>query len=345
MDEKTNDQISDSMMEDNGASPAEDQPVPKRGLPLFTILGLAIVIAAVAAAAIVIPWADIFKKQTDTSFAEAAAALAKKEWERATILFDKSLKLSPENPAAYIGRSRANVQLGRLARAQDDVEKALALKPDSSIAYGQRGIILKLRGRYDGALADFSRAIEIDPKYAWAYGQRADLLSRKDEHEAALKDLQKALTLKPDFVDGYRLRAWILNRMGKCKEAAADFRKVEKMRPHDAWTLQDKAWFLLTCPDETLKDPSKAMELAQKAYKLGGAKNGLVHETLAEAYFQHGDPLKASELQQKAIALQIKKCPDGSCVREMRDRLRKYQMAARREKRSAYEILPLDSGF
>ncbi|GEM_PF-440154 len=345
MDEQTKDHISDPMINDNSEA-APDEPVaPKRGRPILTFLGVAIVVVTVAAAATIIPWDDIFKKETDTSFAEAAAALAKKEWERATNLFDKSLKLSPDNPAAHIGRSRANVQLGRLSSALTDVEKALDLKPESSIAHGQRGIILKLRGSYDEALADFSRAIEIDPKYAWAYGQRADLLSRKDEHEAALKDLQQALTLKPDFIDGYRLRAWVLNRMGKCEDAAADFKKVEKMRPHDAWTLQDKAWFLLTCPDETLKDPSKAMELAQKAYNLGGAKNGLVHETLAEAYFQHGDPLKASELQQKAIALQIKKCPDGSCVREMRDRLRKYQMAARREKRSAYEILPLDSGF
>ena len=107
--------------------------------------------------------------------------------------------------------------------------------------------------------------------------------------------------------------------------------------------LQDKAWFLLTCPDEKLQNSSTAFELAMKAFNLSEGKEALVQETLAEAYFKQGDPLKAAEHQRKAIALQQKKCPDGSCVKDMEERLKKYELFGRQETRKEYEILPVDA--
>jgi tetratricopeptide (TPR) repeat protein len=315
----------------------------ERGSSVFTYLGILIVIGAVALAVALIPWSNFLTEKKDTSFADAAAALAKNQWSQAVGLFDKTIKKSPNNPNAYVGRSRAYLRLGELDKALEDANKAIEIKPDSAIAYGQRAIIYKLQGKYDEALADFKKSVQLDSDYYWAHSHLADLYSRRGDQDKALESIQKALDLKPDYVEGYRLRAWILNRAGKCKEAYADFKKVEEMKPDDPWSLQDKAWFLLTCPDESMKDSSEAMELAQKAYDLSDGQNGLVLETLAEAFFQHGDPLKAAELQEKAIALQIKECPDGSCVREMRERLKKYQMSTRKEQRTSYEILPLDS--
>ena len=87
----------------------------------------------------------------------------------------------------------------------------------------------------------------------------------------------------------------------------------------------------------------QALELAKKALELSEGKDGVVYETLAEAHFRHGDPLKASELQKKAIELGSKKCPDRSCIKEMEQRLQKYELAARPEIRTGYEILPMDS--
>ncbi len=113
-----------------------------------------------------------------------------------------------------------------------------------------------------------------------------------------------------------------------------DFKKVEQLSPKDAWSVQDRAWFLLTCPDEKVQDTAKAMELAKEAIDLPGGKDGLIFETLAEAYFRQGDPAKAAEVQKKAIEMGSKKCPDGSCTKEMKDRLQKYEMASRQEVRT-----------
>jgi tetratricopeptide (TPR) repeat protein len=316
----------------------------ERGSSVYSLLGIVIIVLVIIAAIYLFPWSQVFKKGQDPNYVAGEKALAEKHWEQAVSMFDKSLKSNPANGPAYVGRSRAYLQLGNLDKAFEDANAAVEKQP-SSMAYGQRGIIEKLQKKTDGALKDFSEAIKLDPGYAWAYAQRADIYSRKKDQDKALEDVNKALAAKPNFVEGYRLKAWVLNRMGRCKDASDVFLKVEKLSPNDAWSMQDKAWFLLTCPDERLQDSSKAMALAKKAMELTGGKDGLVHETLAEAYFRQGDPLKAVEHQKKAIQLGSQQCPDGSCTKEMQQRLQKYEMAARQEVRTGYEILPRDSGF
>jgi tetratricopeptide (TPR) repeat protein len=315
----------------------------QRGSSTYTFLGLAIIVVVVIATLSLFMRGDFLKKESDPNMVAAEQAMAKHQWKEAIANYDKSLKTNPGNAEAYIGRSRAYVQLGDLGKALKDAVTAVEKKPSLAMAYGQRGIILKLQQKPDEAMKDFSAAVRLDSGYAWAYAQRADLYSRQNEQDKALADVNKALSSDPKFVTALRLRAWVLNRMGKCKEASEDFQKVEQLSPEDAWTLQDKAWFLMTCPDEQVQNPAKAMELAQKALKVASAKDGLIYETLAEAYFKQGDPLKAVEVQKKAIEMGSKRCPDGSCVKEMKDRLQKYEMTARQEVRTGYEILPFDS--
>jgi hypothetical protein len=99
----------------------------------------------------------------------------------------------------------------------------------------------------------------------------------------------------------------------------------------------------MTCPDEKLQDTGQAMTLAKKAMDLSGGKDPVVLETLAEAHFRNNDPAKAAELQRKAVEIAGKRCPDGSCIKEMQERLQKYELASRQEVRTGYEVLPMDS--
>jgi tetratricopeptide (TPR) repeat protein len=280
----------------------------------------------------------------DTNLNSGIDALSKKQWNQAIAFFDKTLQANPDNVQALVGRSKANVQLGNMDKAVADVETAIKKNPTAQ-AFAQRGLLKKLQKKNDEALKDFTEAIKLNSNFAWAYAQRADLYSREKDQEKALQDINKAIGSKADVGDAYRLRVWILNRMGKCKEASEDIKKVEQLSPNNAWTIQDKAWFLLTCPDEKLQDPTKAMELAKKALELTGGKDGLVHETVAEAYFRQGDALKAAEHQKKAIELGSTVCPDGSCLKEMQQRLQKYELAGRQEVRSGYEIVPVEGGL
>jgi len=332
------------MEESVDTSLAGDASGSKKGAYVYSLLGFAILVAVVAAIIVLFPWSHFLHQWREADLASANDAMGRKDWNKAVALFSKSLKANSGNEfAAYLGRSRAYVQLGNLDKALEDAEAAVKTKPENAAAYGQRGIAKKLQQKQDEALLDFSEAIRLDSTYWWAYAQRADIYSRRNDHSKALEEVNKVLSSKPDFVEGLRLRGWVLNRMGKCREAYEDFKKVSDLKPNDAWSIQDKAWFLLTCPDEKLQDPLQALELAKKALELPEGKDGVVYETLAEAHFRHGDPLNASELQKKAIELGSKKCPDRSCIKEMEQRLQKYELAARPEIRTGYEILPMDS--
>ena len=68
-------------------------------------------------------------------------------------------------------------------------------------------------------------------------------------------------------------------------------------------------------------------------------------ETLAEAQFQNGNLAKAVRHQSKAITLVMQRSPDVSCVKEMLERLKKYELASRRETRTNYDVLPIDSTY
>ncbi len=315
----------------------------ERGSSTYSFLGFAIIAVVIVVAVLFFPWGDLGKQAQDPDLNAGMTALDKKQYPEALAAFDKALKKNPDNTTALIGKSKAEFAQGNLDKALEYADAAVQKKGGAK-AYGQKGIIEKVQKNYDAALKDFTEAIKADSNYAWALAQRADIFSRQKQQDKALEDINKAIAAKPDYVDAYRMRVWVLNRMGKCKEASEDMKKVEKLSPNDAWTLQDKAWFLLTCPDEKLQDPAKAMELAKKANEMTDGKDGVIQETIAEAYFKQGDPLKAYEHQKKAIELGSKKCPDGSCLKEMQQRLQKYELAARQEVRTGYEILSMDSG-
>lgn len=315
----------------------------QKGSSAYSFMGYAVLALLVVLTLFVFPWEQLLGPKTSADVAAGNDLITKKQYDKAIVFFDKALKADPNDSAALVGRSRAFLHLGDTAKALNDVNAAIQKAPNNAAAYGQRGVLLKMKQQTPEALNDFSKAVELDNAYAWAFAQRADLYSRSQDQEKALRDIDKALKSKPNFVEALRLRAWILSRMGKCKEASEDFQKIAKLSPNDAWSIQDTAWFLLTCPDEKLQDPTKAMELAQKAAQMSGDQDGVFQETLAEAFFRQGDSLKAVEHQKKAIEMGSKKCPDGSCVKEMQERLKKYELAARQEVRTSYEILPVDS--
>lgn len=317
----------------------------ERGSGVYTFFGFLIIAIVVVGAIYLFGWTQIMSAGADTTLDKLRQAVTNHKWDEAIALYDKIIKAKPGSADAYIGRSVAYVNTGRLEDALKDVSEAVKKNPKSAVAYGQKAIVEKLLGKNAEAMEDFTKALELDDGYTWAYAQRADLYSRQNDHEKALADADKALKIAPKFADGYRVRAWVLSRMGKCKEAAQDFKKVMELKPDDAWSIQDRAWFLMTCPDEKLQDDAKAFELAQKATKLTEGKDAVIQETLAEAYFRQGDPAKAADLQKRAIALKSKSCPSGSCTEEMKERLKKYELAARKEVRKSYEILPLDSGY
>ena len=55
-------------------------------------------------------------------------------------------------------------------------DKMIRLKPDDAVAYSNRGIALKDLGQLESAVDSYSRAIQLQPNYAQAYTNRGKVL-------------------------------------------------------------------------------------------------------------------------------------------------------------------------
>ena len=88
--------------------------------------------------------------------------------------------------------------------------------------------------------------------------------------------------------------------MGQTEEARADFDKYIQLQPDNAEGNNDIAWFLATYPDVKVRDPAKALSLAEKA--VAAKPNAYEYlNTLGVVYYRLGQHPKAIETLQKAI--------------------------------------------
>ena len=63
------------------------------------------------------------------------------------------------------------------------------------------------------------------------------------------------------------------------------------------------AWLLATCPEASLRDGKKAVELAQQAVQLSGGKSPEILDTLAAAYVEAGRFPEAIKTAQRVLDL------------------------------------------
>ena len=83
-------------------------------------------------------------------------------------------------------------------------------------------------------------------------------------------------------------------------EALSSYEAALKVFPDVAEVLNDFAWFLVTCHDLSLRDPARALSMAQLAAVLKPA--GQIHDTLATAYWANGLTDMAINEELRAIA-------------------------------------------
>ena len=87
---------------------------------------------------------------------------------------------------------------------------------------------------------------------------------------------------------------------GLGRQALTSYETALKAFPDMAEILNDFAWFLVTCRDLSLRDPGRALSMAQLAVMLKPV--GQVHDTLATAYWANGLTDMAINEQLRAIA-------------------------------------------
>ncbi len=115
------------------------------------------------------------------------------------------------------------------------------------------------------------------------------------------KALNQQILKDPRNIELYLNLAMIYQQMGKGRETMDVYERIIGLDPNRAVALNNLAWLLATTPDEKLRDPNRAIDLARRAVALERSPGFL--DTLAEAYFAGGRVEEAIRTIEEAIAV------------------------------------------
>jgi Flp pilus assembly protein TadD len=205
------------------------------------------------------------------------------------------LEVRPDFAQAHNNLGAVLLQSGRVAEAIVHHEQALRLKPDDAMAHLCLGTALFQLGKLPAAVGHYEQALRLKPDLAQARNQLGLALYQLGEAAAAasnwaeaIRQFQRAVALKSDHASAHDSLGLALSRVGRFAEAVAQYGQALALNPRLVSAQNNLAWLLATCPDASIRNGARAVELAEGANQLAGGKNPAVLDTLAAAYAEAG---------------------------------------------------------
>jgi tetratricopeptide (TPR) repeat protein len=171
-------------------------------------------------------------------------------------------------------------------------------RSQANVHHWRSGILLK-QGRIDEAIAQFEIVLKLAPGYPQADVELAGLLAAR----------------------------------GRAREAIAHYQTAVESDPHDVTARNNLAWLLATCPDASVRDGARAIELARMAIQLTDGKGASTLDTLATAYAEAGRFPEAVDTAARALDLATRQ-HNQPLVQSIKRRLTLYRA------RTAYRETP-----
>ena len=248
-----------------------------------------------------------------------------------------AVALHPEDLLSYINLAAALHDQGRFADSIPVCRNAIARDPNDAFAHHNLGIAMVRTGDPKNAITAFERALELEPDRAQSLSSLGDARRETGDFKGAVEALEKAVALDPTYVNAHRnlglayevqgkfekaLRAfrkamelgaehpWDYTHAGNALlglrrpvDAAASWSKALELNPTDPSTHNMLAWLFATSPQQGIRNPQRAVELAQKAVTLAPQFGGFWN-TLGVAHYRAGSYPDAIEALNKSSKLQ-----------------------------------------
>jgi tetratricopeptide (TPR) repeat protein len=181
-----------------------------------------------------------------------------------------------------LGRSREATEAAREAVAL--ARRAIEAGPADWQTWTNLGITLELAGHPDDAIGAWRRAFELAPRPE-TWRPLASALYDARRYDEAVEVLRRASTIAPGPEDDAALGA-ALGETGRYEEAIGVLRRAVESAPHSR-ALNSLAWILATCPEEALRRPDEAVELARRAAAAAPGE-WAIRNTLGVALYRAG---------------------------------------------------------
>ena len=235
-------------------------------------------------------------------------------WKNSETLWTHTLAVTSDNDVAHNNLGFIFLRRGELDEAISHFQTALNIRADnpqthynlgSALVHNNLGNALVRKKLVDEAITHYEKAVELRPDYADGHYNLGSALLQEGRIDEAIAHWQKTVSLQPNDAEAHTTLGDALLRKGEIGQAIAHYEKALEIAPHSLLTLNNLAWALSTCPDASLRNGARAIELAQKADQLAGGQNPIFIRTLAAAYAENGRFNDAIETAQRALQLAL----------------------------------------
>jgi len=235
-------------------------------------------------------------------------------WKNSETLWTHTLAVTSDNDVAHNNLGFIFLRRGDLDEAISHFQTALNIRANnpqthynlgSALVHNNLGNALVRKKLVDEAITHYEKAVELRPDYADGHYNLGSALLQEGRIDEAIAHWQKTLSIQPNDAEAHTTLGDALLRKGEIGEAITHYEKALEIAPHSILTLNNLAWALSTCPDASLRNGAKAIELAQKADQLAGGENPIFIRTLAAAYAENGRFNDAIETAQRAVQLAL----------------------------------------
>jgi tetratricopeptide (TPR) repeat protein len=206
----------------------------------------------------------------------------------------------PDVPEFQLGLASFYEQKGQPADARRIFQHVIETHPESATAQRALADLLMSQNQPAEAETHYVQALKLTTPNAGLRRAYATALAASGKTAPAIEQLQLARKQDPDNPAVNLALGELLAEQGDNRGAVACYEKCIQVEPKSVGALNNLAWMLATSPDNTLRNGTRAVELADRACELTEWKQAFMMGTLAAAYAEAGRFPEAIAMAEKA---------------------------------------------
>ena len=233
--------------------------------------------------------------------------------------------LNSDAETTWIGVGTAFTDAGRPREAIGALKRALAIR-ESAAVYNNLGLAYRAAGNRPEARRYLQLALDLDPNLPATRRVLGSLCEQMGDSAAAIEHLQIASALEPETARAHAELGRVLSAHGRIPEAIEQLRVATSLEAAAFDAANNLAWILATAPDQQVRNPEEAVELARHVCEAVDSSSAMLPaalDTLAAAYAAAGHFDLAVDSITKAIDLARSRHSDPMAL-EMEQRRRLY---------------------
>jgi tetratricopeptide (TPR) repeat protein len=186
--------------------------------------------------------------------------------------------LAHANYAAYL------MHHNQLPKAESEARAAILISPGNPTLPALLGEVQRREGKLDGAVKSLRGALAMNPGISEIHLPLGEILLQQGKPAEAAAEFELALQGLPNdpVAHWWRGNALIANK--DVQGGLGEFAAALKLRPDYPEALNDAAWTLATTSISTLRNPARAILMAERACALSHNAQPRMLGTLAAAY-------------------------------------------------------------